>query len=55
MQKADSIEPAKYLPELAKIKYDGVTTKVAFDKDGELMNAATTVYNYAGGKKTPVN
>ena len=55
MQKANSIEPAKYLPELAKIQYDGVTTKVQFDATGELMNAATTLYNYPSGKKTPVN
>lgn len=55
MQKANSIEPAKYLPELAKIQYDGVTTKVAFDKDGELKDAATTIYTYPNGKKTPRN
>ena len=54
MQKANSVEPAKYLPELAKIQYDGVTTKVSFDATGELNNAATTLYNYPGGKKTPV-
>lgn len=55
MQKANSVEPAKYLPVLAKIEYDGVTTKVKFDATGELVNAATTLYNYPGGKKTPVN
>ena len=27
MQKANSTDPAKYLPELAKISYDGVTAK----------------------------
>lgn len=54
MQKANSVEPAKYLPELAKIQIDGVTTKVSFDSTGELKNAATTVYNYPGGKKQPV-
>jgi branched-chain amino acid transport system substrate-binding protein len=55
MQKANSIEPAKYLPELAKLQMDGVTTRVSFDATGELNNAATTLYNYPGGKKTPVN
>jgi len=54
MQKANSVEPAKYLPELAKLQMDGVTTKVSFDATGELNNAATTLYNYPGGKKTPV-
>jgi branched-chain amino acid transport system substrate-binding protein len=54
MQKADSVEPAKYLPVLAKLQYEGVTTKVQFDSTGELVNAATTLYNYPGGKKTPL-
>jgi branched-chain amino acid transport system substrate-binding protein len=54
MQKAGSIEPAKYLPVLAKIQHEGVTTKVQFDGTGELVNAATTLYNYPGGKKTPI-
>jgi branched-chain amino acid transport system substrate-binding protein len=55
MQKADSVEPAKYLPELARLQMDGVTTKVSFDATGELNDAATTMYNYPSGKKTPVN
>ena len=55
MQKCNSIEPAKYLPCLAKLQMDGVTTKVQFDPTGELVNAATTLYSYPGGKKTPVN
>jgi branched-chain amino acid transport system substrate-binding protein len=54
MQKANSVEPAKYLPELAKIQYDGVTTKVTFDATGELKDAATTIYTYPAGKKTPI-
>jgi branched-chain amino acid transport system substrate-binding protein len=55
MQKAGSVEPAKYLPALASIQYDGVTSKVSFDKTGELNNPATTLYSYPGGKKTPLN
>ena len=54
MQKANSVEPGKYLPELAKLQMDGVTTKVSFDATGELNNAATTLYSYPAGKKTPV-
>lgn len=54
MQKANSTDPAKYLPELAKLNMEGVTAKVSFDKTGELNNAATTLYNYPGGKKTPI-
>ena len=31
MQKADSADPAKYLPELQKISYQGATGKIEFD------------------------
>src|SRR3982751_1911899 len=32
MQKADSVDPAKYLPELAKSSYQGATGKIEFDE-----------------------
>lgn len=52
MQKAQSAEPARYLPELANISYQGVTGTIAFDAKGDLRNAAMTLYTYRGGKKT---
>ncbi|MCG2583798.1 branched-chain amino acid ABC transporter substrate-binding protein [Massilia sp. TS11] len=52
MQKANSAEPAKYLPELAKIKYQGVTGAIAFDNFGDIKDGALTLYTYKGGKKT---
>ncbi|MDQ9169924.1 branched-chain amino acid ABC transporter substrate-binding protein [Oxalobacteraceae bacterium R-40] len=51
MQKANSAEPAKYLPELAKINYEGVTGTIAFDNKGDLKNGALTLFTYKGGKK----
>ncbi len=51
MQKANSAEPAKYLPELAKINHEGVTGTIAFDSKGDLKNGALTLYTYKGGKK----
>ncbi len=51
MQKANSTDPKKYLPELAKINYDGVTGKIAFDAKGDIKNGALTVYTYKGGKR----
>jgi branched-chain amino acid transport system substrate-binding protein len=54
MQKADSVEPAKYLPELARIGYDGVTGKIAFDANGDLKDGALTLYTYRGGKREPL-
>ena len=50
MQKADSVEPAKYLPELAKINLDGVTAKIQFDAKGDLQGGAITVYQVQQGK-----
>src|SRR5690348_9805501 len=34
MQKADSSDPAKYLPEVAKISFDGATGHIEFDEKG---------------------
>ena len=52
MQKADSTNPDKYLPELAKINYDGITGNIAFDERGDMKKAALTLYTFKGGKKT---
>jgi branched-chain amino acid transport system substrate-binding protein len=50
MQNAGSAEPAKYLPELAKVEYDGVTAKIAFDEKGDLKGGAVTLYQVQQGK-----
>jgi branched-chain amino acid transport system substrate-binding protein len=50
MQKAGSADPAKYLPELARIEYNGVTGKIAFDEKGDLKNGAITIYQVHQGK-----
>jgi branched-chain amino acid transport system substrate-binding protein len=51
MQAANSTDPAKFLPALAKIKYHGVTGDIAFDANGDLHNAALTLYTYRDGKQ----
>ena len=51
MKKADSTDPKKYLPELAKIKYDGVTGPISFDKNGDINGGTLTLYTYKGGKR----
>ena len=51
MKKANSAEPAKYLPELAKIKYKGVTGNIEFDNKGDIKNGTLTLYTYKGGKR----
>jgi branched-chain amino acid transport system substrate-binding protein len=51
MQKANSTDPKKYLPELAKISHDGVTGKISFDPKGDIKNGALTLYTYKAGKR----
>lgn len=50
MKKANSADPAKYLPELAKTEYAGVTAaSIAYDEKGDLKNGTVTVYKVEGG------
>jgi branched-chain amino acid transport system substrate-binding protein len=51
MKKAGSSEPAKYLPELAKINYKGVTGNISFDAKGDIKDGTLTLYTYKGGKR----
>src|SRR5438874_7829177 len=54
MKKANSSDPAKYLPELAKISYDGITAKIEFDEHGDTKNGAITLYQVKDGKLMPM-
>jgi branched-chain amino acid transport system substrate-binding protein len=54
MKKANSADPAKYLPELAKISYDGITAKIEFDEHGDTKNGAITLYQVKDGKLVPM-
>ena len=54
MKKAGSAEPAKYLPELAKINYKGVTGNIAFDSKGDIKEGTLTLYTYKGGKRQQI-
>jgi branched-chain amino acid transport system substrate-binding protein len=54
MKRAKSWDPKVYTPELAKTSFRGVTTTISFEPNGELKNAAITLYNYKDGKKTPL-
>ncbi|MCC6071168.1 branched-chain amino acid ABC transporter substrate-binding protein [Massilia sp. GCM10020059] len=55
MKNANSADPAKYLPELKKIKYQGVTGNIEFDPKGDIKNGALTLFTYKGGKKTKMD
>ncbi len=52
MKKANSADPAKYLPVLAKIQYKGVTGSIAFDAKGDIKDGTLTLYTYKAGKRT---
>jgi branched-chain amino acid transport system substrate-binding protein len=52
MVKANSSDPAKYLPVLAKTSdYKGVTGNIGFDEKGDVKNGALTLHSYKGGSK----
>ncbi|MGZ8295144.1 MAG: branched-chain amino acid ABC transporter substrate-binding protein [Telluria sp.] len=52
MAKAGSSAPAKYLPELAKIRYKGITGTIAFDPKGDIRDGTLTLYTFKGGRRT---
>lgn len=55
MKKANSTEPAKYMPALSSISYDGVTGKIAFDNKGDIKNGALTLFTYKDGKRSEIS
>jgi branched-chain amino acid transport system substrate-binding protein len=50
MKRANSVESAKFLPEIGKTKHDGVTALIEFDEFGDLKGGAISMYQYKGGK-----
>ena len=51
MVRANSADPAKYLPVLAQTKdFRGVTGMIGFDSKGDVLNGALTLFTYRGGK-----
>jgi branched-chain amino acid transport system substrate-binding protein len=50
MKKADSSDPAKYLPALAGITYQGVTGNITFDENGDIKGGGISLYQVKGGK-----
>jgi branched-chain amino acid transport system substrate-binding protein len=54
MRRANSVDPKVYTPLLPKANFKGVTSVIAFEPNGELKNAAITLYSYKDGKKVPM-
>lgn len=50
MKRADSADPARYLPELAATRMQGVTSaRMAWDARGDLQDGAITIYRVERG------
>jgi branched-chain amino acid transport system substrate-binding protein len=54
MKRADSADPRKYLPEIAKTDYQGVTSHIRFDAKGDVAGGAVTLYRLTSGAWVPV-
>ena len=52
MVRAGSSAPAKYLPEVAKTRYKGITGPVAFDQYGDIRDGTLTLYTFKGGHRS---
>src|SRR5512139_524611 len=50
MKRAGSSDPAKYLAELPKTDFQGVTGRIRFDAKGDLTGGAVTLYQVKAGK-----
>ena len=55
MKKADSVDPAKFGPELFNVSFTGATGKVEFDAKGDRKDAEVTIFKMVDGKLAPVS
>lgn len=55
MQRAGSWEPKDYIPFLQKADYQGVTSHIQFESNGEMKNPSYTLSHYVNGVKTPLD
>ncbi|HEX7557863.1 MAG TPA: branched-chain amino acid ABC transporter substrate-binding protein [Usitatibacter sp.] len=55
MKKANSVDPAKFTPEMFNISFTGATGTVAFDAKGDRKDAEMTIFKLKGGKVVPVS
>ena len=50
MQRAGTTDPVKVKQELAKTDYNGVTSRIRFDAQGDLTQGSITVYRAKAGQ-----
>jgi branched-chain amino acid transport system substrate-binding protein len=54
MKRANSTDPAKYLPALKTTDYQGVTGHIRFDQKGDVTGGAVTLYQVKNGAWQPL-
>jgi branched-chain amino acid transport system substrate-binding protein len=54
MRKADSVDPARFTPEIYRISHPGATGKIEFDAKGDRRNAEMTIFRMKGKEIVPV-
>jgi branched-chain amino acid transport system substrate-binding protein len=54
MRKADSVDPAKFTPEIYRLAYQGATGRIAFDEKGDRKDAEMTIFRMKNKEITPV-
>ena len=55
MKKANSVDPAKFTPEMFNISFKGATGTVEFDAKGDRKNAEMTIFKMQNGKVVPIS
>jgi branched-chain amino acid transport system substrate-binding protein len=55
MKKANSVDPAKFGPEIFNVSFQGATGKVEFDAKGDRKDAEITIFKMEGGKIAPIS
>ena len=53
MKKADSVDPARFAPEIFNVNFAGATGQVAFDAKGDRKNAEMTIFILKNGVVVP--
>jgi branched-chain amino acid transport system substrate-binding protein len=54
MKKANSVDPAKFTPEIFNVSFKGATGQVAFDAKGDRKDAEMTIFKLQNGKVVPI-
>jgi hypothetical protein len=54
MQKADSVDPAKFVPAIFSGEFMGSSGKIAFDAKGDRKDAEMTIFTLKAGKVEPI-